>query len=283
MRATAAVLATASALLASFVTPAGAATQIGQTFTPTDNCSPRTRLQISSPGDQYAAPFAGVITSWSFERSSSAGEGPTKLKVARSAGGDNFTIVGESPGENPLVGLNTYLVRIPIQAGDVIGVFTAPPSVFYCSRPATGYTLGQSAFGEDVALGATAAFSPVVGQQLGVSATLEPDCDDDGFGDESQDADTISCPPAPETTITSGPKDKTKKKTAIFEFSSNEAGSTFECSLDGATFAACSSPHTVKVKKGRHTFSVRAKDAGNNVESTPATDEWKVKKKKKRR
>jgi hypothetical protein len=92
-------------------------------------------------------------------------------------------------------------------------------------------------------------------------------------------------PPAdttpPEATITKGPKDKTKKKTATFEFSSSEAGSTFQCQLDGQeAFKPCSSPTTFKVKKGKHTFTVIATDATGNTDATPASDSWKVKKKK---
>ena len=85
----------------------------------------------------------------------------------------------------------------------------------------------------------------------------------------------------PETTITGGPKDKTKKKTASFSFSSDEPGSTFECKLDDGGFESCASPLTEKVKRGKHTLEVRARDAAGNVDPTPATDDWKVKKKKK--
>ena len=80
-----------------------------------------------------------------------------------------------------------------------------------------------------------------------------------------------------------GPKDKTKKRSATFEFSSSEPGSTFECTLDGKqTFKPCTSPITVKVKKGKHSFDVRATDAAGNADPTPASDTWKVKKKKKK-
>lgn len=85
----------------------------------------------------------------------------------------------------------------------------------------------------------------------------------------------------PETQITKRPKDKTKKKQATFEFTSNVAGSTFECSLDGAAFAPCGSPDTLKVKKGKHSFQVRAIDTAGNVDGSPASDGWKVKRRKK--
>jgi hypothetical protein len=98
---------------------------------------------------------------------------------------------------------------------------------------------------------------------------------------------TVTCPvppdiTPPETTITSGPKAKTTSKSATFEFASNETGSTFECSLDGAPFVACTSPDSVKAKKsGSHNFQVRARDAAGNVDKTEATYLWKLKHKRK--
>jgi hypothetical protein len=89
---------------------------------------------------------------------------------------------------------------------------------------------------------------------------------------------------APSATLTSGPKDKTKKKKATFTFTGADtrAVAGFQCSLDGAAFTPCASPHTVKVKKGKHTFQVRAVDQAGNV-GTPASDSWKRKKKRSER
>jgi DNA-binding beta-propeller fold protein YncE len=86
----------------------------------------------------------------------------------------------------------------------------------------------------------------------------------------------------PDTQISAGPKSKTKKKTATFSFTSTEPGSTFQCSLDDTAFEPCTSPKDVKVKKGKHTFEVRATDAAGNTDPTPATRRWTVKRKRKR-
>jgi CSLREA domain-containing protein len=84
----------------------------------------------------------------------------------------------------------------------------------------------------------------------------------------------------PETTITRKPRNKTKKKTATFEFVASEPA-TFTCTLDGRDqFKPCTSPTKVKVKKGRHKFEVRAMDAAGNADPTPASDRWKRKKKR---
>jgi hypothetical protein len=87
----------------------------------------------------------------------------------------------------------------------------------------------------------------------------------------------------PNSRIDHGPKRKTKRKRATFEFSSIPGGASFQCSLDGAAFAACSSPMTVRVKRGKHTFRVRAKDEFGNIDRSPAEHHWKVKKKRRRR
>jgi len=83
---------------------------------------------------------------------------------------------------------------------------------------------------------------------------------------------------APETTITSGPATTTSEHTARFEFTSSEPGtSAFECRLDGAPFASCSSPYTSgQLNDGTHTFEVRATDNAGNTDATPAAYSFTV-------
>ncbi|MFL5345808.1 MAG: adventurous gliding motility protein AgmC [Hyalangium sp.] len=79
----------------------------------------------------------------------------------------------------------------------------------------------------------------------------------------------------PETTIVSAPSGQTENPDASFDFSSNESNVTYECSLDGAAFAACSDPVTFSgVAEGDHTLQVRARDAVGNVDPTPASATW---------
>lgn len=89
----------------------------------------------------------------------------------------------------------------------------------------------------------------------------------------------------PETAIEGGPGKRKllRKRRTTFSFSSNEAGSTFECRLDSKPFAACESPLSQrKLKRGKRRFEVRAIDAAGNVDPTPAPKRFKVPKKKKR-
>src|SRR5213076_1194505 len=66
---------------------------------------------------------------------------------------------------------------------------------------------------------------------------------------------------APDTTIDSGPADPSNDTTPTFSFSSSESGSTFQCRVDGGSWASCTSPHTTSaLAAGSHTFDVRATD-----------------------
>jgi hypothetical protein len=78
----------------------------------------------------------------------------------------------------------------------------------------------------------------------------------------------------PDTTILSGPSNPSNDPNPTFTFESSEPGSTFQCSLNGAAFTACTSPRTVTVNNGEQSFSVQAVDAAGNVDPTPATYAW---------
>jgi hypothetical protein len=94
-------------------------------------------------------------------------------------------------------------------------------------------------------------------------------------GPTTAGATTAPIAPAGPVTITSGPCDapgcSTSSSRAAFEFSS-DAASTFECSVDGDGFAACTSPHQVAAAPGRHTFRARVAGQGPTVAAFP----WKV-------
>jgi hypothetical protein len=195
----------AMTLLIAAPSGASAATQIGETFAPSAFCdTSRTRLQSVSPGGQYSAPSDGVITSWSFQ----AGAAPPDLrfKVGRAAPGADltmnadFTIVGESGIQTNLTPntLNSFFTQIPVKTGDVIGFFNATTSAGSCGiggGGATGYT--AHVFAGDPHPGDTQTFTFQATSKWDVSALLEPDCDNDGLGDETQDPDLSSCAPPP--------------------------------------------------------------------------------------
>lgn len=81
----------------------------------------------------------------------------------------------------------------------------------------------------------------------------------------------------PETTIASAPGTLVASAAASFSFGASESGSSFECSLDGAPFAACASPATyIGLGDGAHSFAVRATDGAGNTDGSPAQHGWTV-------
>lgn len=255
-------------------------------------CGPSSSTWIqttdSTGQPSYAAPFAGVITSWSHQAGSRAEL--FKLKVVRAAGGDYFTVIGESTAQagDPNA-LNTFPTRIPVRAGDRIGVFRS--TSWECLGTAPGGIIHRL-LDIDAPLGVPTFFTEgEPGHTINVSATLEPDADGDGFGDETQDqcpTDPASqaCPPdtvAPDTKIVAGPV-KIATSKASFTFKSTEPGSSFECKLSGKkakkmlkAFKPCESPQKYKgLRPGTYKFTVRAKDAAGNADESPAKRRFKV-------
>jgi hypothetical protein len=76
----------------------------------------------------------------------------------------------------------------------------------------------------------------------------------------------------PDTAILSKPPDPSASPVAVFTYSSNEPGSRFQCKLDTGNFNSCPSSGTsyTGLSSGPHSFQVRAIDASNNVDPTPA-------------
>lgn len=84
---------------------------------------------------------------------------------------------------------------------------------------------------------------------------------------------------APETSILSGPADgaTTNDETLTFTMASTgEVGAGFECSVDSAAFAPCTSPLALSgLADGNHTFAVRASDE-DGTDASPATRAFTV-------
>ena len=117
---------------------------------------------------------------------------PISVKILRNAGGNLYTAVNQAT-VNAAPGISTSNVRLPALAGDRLGLHGLPFSFegtpiegfsWYCDEM-PGSTLG-AALG-DVPTGATAVFEGATDGRVPLVATLEPDADNDGFGDESQD------------------------------------------------------------------------------------------------
>jgi DNA-binding beta-propeller fold protein YncE len=81
----------------------------------------------------------------------------------------------------------------------------------------------------------------------------------------------------PETRITDATI-KRRRARAKFEFESSDPGSTFKCKRDHKQFRRCESPKVYRdLKRGEHTFKVKAIDGHRLVDPTPAKREFRIK------
>jgi len=168
---------------------ASAATEFGNSCVANNAVEKPTLFQIANPAGQpsAAAPTAGVITKWKVNLISEAPPViPTILKVLRlNASAKSALLVAESFG-NVVPGANAFDARIPIQAGDHLGLFGAGPiGTLYCNTGVPG-TIGSYLGGGSVG-GSTLYEEGPAPIQVPVVAVVEPDADNDGFGDETQD------------------------------------------------------------------------------------------------
>lgn len=275
---------------------AGAATDIGRVAAQGEglaDCSANTGhvTSVTAGANPYVATQAGVITEWRFRADVNPGTIVMQVLAPDPNNNSIYTPLAES-AQAPLIAnqLNKVEARVPIAAGQMIGLRTTTASHGCYALGVNGFTDWGSAPPAPLPGGGPVMYGFGTGTAAtNIAATVEPDNDGDGYGDETQDG----CPKnanrsddciAPSVKIDSGPKKKTKKAKAKFTFSSDDAKAKFECSLDGKKFSACSSPFKVKVKKkkGKHTLEVRAVDGNGNTSET-ASYRWKVKPKKKRK
>jgi hypothetical protein len=144
-----------------------------------------------------AVPHDGVLTRWQLRFQPPAGEEgaryPETLKVMRAVEGSESPeqeVAAESAQETVVSGRNTFSARIPVEAGEVFGLYGGPTTpTLFCEMP--GEEEEQTAYGAtqgNLTVGTRSIFnSGPTGSQVPVLATVEADLDGDGFGDVSQD------------------------------------------------------------------------------------------------
>ncbi len=126
----------------------------------------------------------GVITSWNVRVGPGLSPLAQQLGVFRAVnGGSEYTKVAESAVETFGAGSEQRPTRIPVQAGDFVGLH-GPLETFVCDGEGSAT---PALFEGDIALGETKAFKAESGVRSPVGAIVESDADGDGYGDASQD------------------------------------------------------------------------------------------------
>lgn len=195
------------------------------------------------------------------------------LHTVRVRVGDNGALGGADNIRRTNIGTTTYLVDSPpvatpqglsTETGQALPITLAgtdpdndPLTFTITSAPSNGTLTGS---------GASRTYTSNPGFAGNDSFTFQAA---DGFGGLSTATVTIQV--APQTVITSAPSGTINSRGAMFAFTSPVSGATFECSLDTAAFAACSSPVSVsELADGPHTFRVSA-IAASLTDPTPAS------------
>jgi hypothetical protein len=130
-----------------------------------------------------------VITKWKVNAAAGIGAVPQQLIVTHGVGEEADQLVGESSLETVVGGAaNEFLTRIPIPEYGHIGL-RGPDGALVCEEHA--HLAGLVA--EPWSLGESRHFRIETSLGVPVVATLEPDRDHDGYGDETQDG----CPSQP--------------------------------------------------------------------------------------
>jgi hypothetical protein len=222
------ILAAVSAVLAVSLlgtATASAATQAGNNCTVNDAEENLTLYGLANgSGNPLPAtiPVSGVITKWTFNGPPGLEPGlfNQTLKILRRVGGNQFQVIGESAPSPISGGLNTFSTRVPVLAGDIIGSVGSVEGFivsFFCQTGNLGDRLGVIT--GNPSLGSNASQTEeAAGYQIPVTVFVEPDADNDGFGDETQDA----CPqsaafqtPCPPVALSTSTQVKTNSVTII--------------------------------------------------------------------
>ncbi len=144
--------------------------------------------------------------------------------------------------------------------GHVYSTFTSIPQVPFREF---GLTVTKAAYKNPTACGLATTTAALTGYNGAVA-------------NRSSSYTVDNCPLPPETTITGKPLEETTKTKPSFSFESDQAGSTFQCSMDNAPFAPCSSPWVSQaLGLGAHNFKVKALK-GTAEDPSPASYDFTV-------
>jgi uncharacterized repeat protein (TIGR01451 family) len=174
-------------------------------------------IQLASFDNAYTVPSDGVLTSWSFASYGAQSSPTVEFWVARGGpppvlpGANNsgaYTAVAATTAGPHPAGIDAYPIRIPVKAGDVIGLYSNGAVPMYkTNNPYSDITFPFDAdptLPQELSQGLSysqqyPSYSQLLqtifatqgtnqnGLALAVAAQLEPDADHDGFGDVTQD------------------------------------------------------------------------------------------------
>jgi len=248
-----------------------------------DGTAPSVTVTAARPpdaGDAYVSPVTFDVTGTDATSGGVTCDGPITYSgpdsatatvtgncrdAAGNTGTNSATFGYQTPNASPP---DTSLVSTPETltnqtSAQFVFVSSKSPSTFQCSldgAPATACTSPDS-------------FSGVADGRhtFSVAATDSSGIVDASPATYAWTVDTV----VPDTTFSSTPPDP-NNAAASFTMQT-DSDSTLACSLDNATFTACTSPVSIPLSSlpdGQHTFRARGIDGAGNVDATPASFTW---------
>ncbi|MGI9557555.1 MAG: hypothetical protein ACR2N5_06410 [Solirubrobacterales bacterium] len=254
-----AALCAAAVLLGVSASRTHAAVEVGETTPPGAEpvaCLQDTNLvQEGSTDPSFEVPVGGgVITEWRHLGAALGARGgglpgSARLLLWRPEVDTSYTLAGRSAIEAFGLGLNTFETRIPVAGGELLGLRSVtdigicgstgqpPAEVVFLTQVGTDLEPGQT---EDLPESEAAT-------RLNVAATLEPDADADGYGDESQDVE-----------VTVGLRNKLKPKKKGFPVKVSCGGTECDAEIKGKASAKTSGGSSAAASK-RITYKLKPK------------------------
>ncbi len=261
------------------VTPADGSTISDNTPEYTGTAEPGSTVTVIVDGTPVGTTTADANGDWTFTPTEGLAAGSHTVMA---------TATDEAGNISPDSNTNTFIIdatvpEAPVVTGPADGTVTSDTTPTFTGTAEPGSTVTVIVDGTPV--GTTTADAagnwtftptdPLAEGPHGMTATAT-----NAAGNVSPASNTVNFTidtTPPDTTIDSGPSGDTDSSDATFNFSSNEDDVTYECSLDGGAFTPCTDPVTfTNLAEGTHTLEVRARDSAGNVDPTPATATWTV-------
>jgi len=182
-----------------------------------------------------------------------------------------FTLT-KTGGDNQSAVINTAFANQLSVIASEIGGSPLPGALVSYTAPASGASLTQTAF---TATTDTQGIASATVTANGLTGSYIVTAEATGIGSANFSLTNVTLP---DTTITGQPSDpSTAAPTFKFSGSDGVAPLGFECRLDSEGFSSCTSPKNYSgLSGGSHTFQVRAVDADDNRDATPASYTWTV-------
>jgi hypothetical protein len=210
------------------------------------------------PGRQLVSPIDGVIVRWRASLNSITAAQSIRIRVVRRVDASHFTVISSGNLEPVPAGAGSYIfpAQLAIRSGDQVageadsgtgiawGALVTGAHMFgYNPSPVEGATTNDPVFDNP-------------DQEVTLNADVEPDCDKDGLGDETQDADLSVCHSNAFTFA--GVQRNQKKGTATLKVNVPEPGD-LNGSGNGAKVAAAGARTSKAVTAGTAQLQIKAK------------------------